>query len=468
MTAKIGNLKLPVRAAWIRELGCRLDAPPYVSGALEAKKILEALSVRKDNLSSLTDGYSGGIYSGPHFIRNYVDSDVHGVRFLTAGTMLLADLSTLPFLRKRDATSHKLAHLELKPGMTLISCSGTIGRTAYCRSDMEGIWGSQDVIKVNPNPNLVPAGYVFAFLSSKFGMPIVTGSTYGSIIPHLEPEHLFELPIPRFGRSLEQKVHNKIETASRLRAEAGEARLHLRAEVGELIGWVQQPLNKTPSVVPSSRLRRRLDGFYHGRTVDDARMKLANHERSKMLGDLVCEVFEPNRGARRKVDDARFGIPFLSSSSVFRLEPTAEYLISKSSPNLDRLIVKDTDLLLPRSGQLGGIIGRAVMPLSGNIGSAASEHLVRVRCKSKKDAHYLWAILASQAGYYAAIGTAFGTSIPSLDCELLSNLSVPWLHDNDRMRLSNASLMLHGLLADAIVEERAAIALVEQAIEENA
>src|SRR5690606_27718476 len=115
--------------------------------------------------------------------------------------------------------------------------------------------------------------------------------------------------------------------------------------------------------------------------------------------------------------------PFLSSSEVFSLDPTGEYLISKRRTNaLDRLIVGANDLLLPRSGQLGGIIGRAVLPLPTNYGHAASEHLVRVRCKSPEDAYYLWAVFASDPGYYATIGTAYGSSIPSLDCSLINEL----------------------------------------------
>ena len=41
---KIVNLKNPVMASWLREQGFRLDAPPFLSGAIEARKLLEAES----------------------------------------------------------------------------------------------------------------------------------------------------------------------------------------------------------------------------------------------------------------------------------------------------------------------------------------------------------------------------------------------------------------------------------------
>jgi type I restriction enzyme S subunit len=169
------------------------------------------------------------------------------------------------------------------------------------------------------------------------------------------------------------------------------------------------------------------------------------------------------------VDDPAFGVPFLSSSEVFRLDPQGEYLISrKNTPHLETLIVTKRDLLIPRSGQIGGIIGRAVMPLPTYYDHAASEHLVRIRCRSYDDACYLWAILASEPGYWAAVGTAFGSSIPSLDTELLSSLSVPFVKGKQRtsiIELVNDSVTKQ---SEAIHAERQAVEIVEKAIEEAA
>lgn len=128
--------------------GYRLDCSPYLGGALETKILLEKLPLRKDPLHTLTKGFDGGIYNGPQFVRNYVESAEHGVPFMTGSSMQLADLSNLPMLSRRDAHGTKLRHLELQPGMVLISCSGTIGKMAYARQDMKGIWSSQDVLKI--------------------------------------------------------------------------------------------------------------------------------------------------------------------------------------------------------------------------------------------------------------------------------------------------------------------------------
>ena len=69
---KIVNLKNPVMASWLREQGFRLDAPPFLSGAIEARKLLERLPVKKEPLASLTQGHNGGIFNWPKSSRNYV------------------------------------------------------------------------------------------------------------------------------------------------------------------------------------------------------------------------------------------------------------------------------------------------------------------------------------------------------------------------------------------------------------
>ena len=456
-----------VRSNWLEEGGRRLDCNPYMSGALEARDTLRQLTVRKDPLDTLTAGYAGGIYNGPMFKRNYVDSPKHGVPFISSGTMLLADLSSLPLLRRKDAESSRLSYLRLQPGMTMISCSGTIGRMTYVRPDMDAVWSSQDVLKVVPDPARIPPGYLYAFLSSRYGVPLVVSGTYGAIIQHIEPEHIADLPVPRFDEGFERQIASEIEEAAAQRTIAASKRKTALALFERRIGWSGSGDAPLVNKALASEVLRRLDAFHHSSKVNFSRNVLKKF-RGICLEECVEQVFEPNRGSRLKVTDPDFGVPFLSSSTVFELNPCAEYLVSRSrTPNLENLLLTSRDVLLPRSGQLGGIIGRAVMPLPRSVGSAGSEHLVRVRCRSESDAAYLWAVLASEPGYWAVVGTAFGTSIPSLDAGLISDLYVPWLKDPERAEISE--LVQEAITAQdtGIAFEASALAKLEEKIREG-
>lgn len=450
-----------VQSSWLARDGRRLDCGPYMSGALEAKVLLESLTVRKEALRDVTAGGMAGIFNGPRFARSYVEDPNQGVAFLGSTDILNADLTGLPRLSRKQVAANP--RLIVHADWTLITCSGTIGRMAYARADMEGMAGSQHFMRVVPAPEKIPSGYLYAYLSSKFGVPLIVGGTYGAVIQHIEPEHIAELPVPRLGEQLETAAHELVVDAAKLRDVGAASQKQALVRVHELLGWQAIPATNITHAAASA-LGRRMDAFNHTPRVVRAREALGRSGAVR-LADKVDAVFEPNRGSRLKVEDPAFGVPFLSSSEVFRLDPAGEYYIStRRTPHLDKLLVSERDLLLPRSGQLGGIIGRAVVPLPTYYGHAASEHLVRVRCRRKEDAFFLWSVFASEPGYLATIGTAFGSSIPSLDCALLAEMSVPWFDDATRRALSDLVAAAVDANTRAIHAERQAVLMVEEAI----
>ena len=451
--------------SWLKRHGRRLDCGPYMSGALEARVLLESIEAPKVLLREVTRGGLQGIFHPGRIKRLWVDSAEHGRPFLSSSDILEADLSRIPFISRRSVAENP--RLPISPTWTLITRSGTVGRMAYCRGGMDGHACSEHVLRVVPDSERIPPGYLYAYLSSKFGVSLVIGGTYGAIIQHIEPEHVADLPVPRLGKRVETEAHELVIEGARLRDEATAAQQETLMRVAELIGWQDQVSTTNITCAAASALRRRMDAFHHAPQVLRARELLGGCGAVR-LADQTESVFEPNRGPRLKVEDPAFGVPFLSSSEVFRLDPSGEYFISKRrTPHLERLLVSERDLLLPRSGQLGGVIGRAVLPLPTCYGHAASEHLVRVRCRSKEDAFYLWSIFASEPGYLATIGTAYGSSIPSLDCDLLAQMKIPWFSDATRTELSVLVSSAVEANTRAIYAERSAVRIVEDAIEKG-
>jgi type I restriction enzyme S subunit len=454
-----------VPSTWLDRDGRRLDCGPYMSGALEAKVLLDLLPVKKVPLQDVCLGGRSGLVNAGRIKRLWVTDEKHGLRFLSSTDILKADVSDLQLISKQAARTNP--RLLIKSGWTLITRAGTIGRMAYARPAMGGLACSEDVLRVIPDAEKISPGYLYAYLSSKFGVPLVVGGTYGAIIQHIEPEHIAGLPVPRLGKRIETAAHELIDEAATLRDDAAKSQREALHRVQALLGWTAN-LGTNVTEAFASALARRMDAFHHAPRVVAARESLARGSTVR-LDSKVESVFEPNRGPRLKVDDPAFGVPFLSSSEVFRLDPVGEYSISRRrTPHIEKLLVSERDLLLPRSGQLGGVIGRAVLPLPTYYGHAASEHLVRVRCHSKEDAFFLWAVFASEPGYLATIGTAFGSSIPSLDCDLLAELRVPWFDDVIRVdltRLVGSAVEAH---ASAIQAERNAVRIVEDAIEQAA
>jgi type I restriction enzyme, S subunit len=238
---KIVNLKNPVMASWLREQGFRLDAPPFLSGALEARKLLERLSVKKEPLVSLTQGELGIFHAG-RIKRHWVIDPEYGVPFLSSTDILQADLSHLSLISKQVITENP--QLTIRKDWILITRSGSIGRMAYARPDMDEMACSEDVLRVVPNPDRILPGYVYAFLSSKFGVPLVVGGTYGAIIQHIEPHHIASLPVPRLSEEIEVKAHRLVREAAELRTRA--------AGTMEEAKWLLTQMSGMHNLIPTS------------------------------------------------------------------------------------------------------------------------------------------------------------------------------------------------------------------------
>lgn len=459
-----------VPSSWLDRDGRRLDCNPYMSGALEAKLLLERLSTKKVPLQDVClDGRKGLVNAG-RIKRQWVADEKYGLRFLSSTDILKSDLSDLQLISKQVARANP--KLQIKSEWTLITRAGTIGRMAYARPDMDGLACSEDVLRVIPAPEKIPPGYLYAYLSSKFGVPLVVGGTYGAIIQHIEPEHIADLPVPRFATAFETRVHDLVERAAQLRSEAARLLIDATAEFEKVakLPHLRVPPSPTPfdaGGVSSTALQARLDGFFHSRFHSDALTALAR-TRTKALAELSSGIVEPLRFKRVAVDDPTFGVPFFGTAPLFWTDPTPNYFVSRKMRNIEQYVVDKRCLLIPRSGQLSGIIGSVVLPYGDIVGGAVSEDAIRVYFESEQDAGFGLIALTSEYGRRQLKARAFGSSIPHLDVRHIGLVRVPDPGPEKRKALGAKGARVAELRDEACRVEREARALLEAKIEKGA
>ena len=465
-----------VRSAWIEREGRRLDCGPYLSGAMEARVLLERLPCTE--LRGLTHGYDGGLFNGPQFVRNYVFDSDHGVPFLSSSTMLHADFNHIDLLKRSDATSARLAHLRIEEGTTLVSCSGTIGRMVYARPEMGGLWSSQHAIKIVPDPARVRPGYLYAFLSGRFGQPLLTGGTYGAIVQHVEPQHVARIPVPLAPDNIQEEAHRMVTEAAAMRTQASAELRAIIRETEEAAGlapidrWSSGSSVESPdtSLVRASALGGRMDGLFHSsyhRAVLEPLQELPATRRTT-VGELAERVFWPAMFKRIRVEDPQFGLPFFGTSALMRSDPDASYLLARRTPGFGNLIVNETTVLVPASGQLNGIIGHAVLPYGDVVGSTVTHDAMRLFSPDEAVAGYLFACLSSEYGRRQLKVRAFGSSIPHLNEPAVAGVVLPRLDDVRIEQLGRRAFAVRTARHDAIGREREARALVERWIQEQA
>lgn len=465
---KLADPRNPVRFGWLKDQGFRLDSGPYVSGAYDARKILERIP-RVQPLRELTTGHNGGIFNGPKFSRLYTNDPEWGIPFLGSADMLESDFTYMPLLHKNVA--RQFPYLEVQPGMTMITCSGTVGRTTYVRPDMNGFWSSQHTMKVNPNTDRILPGYLYAFLQSRFGVPMIVGAAYGAIVQHIEPHQLVDLPVPRFASGVEEEIHRHIDAASNLRAKvqagivAATRDLFDSAGFPELLDlhWHDQPRDiafTSPQATATSlralnfspralRLAERIRGVPH-----------------RTLG-CICEDGTLRTGARfKRVDaDPGFGVRLIGQRQAFWDRPEGRWISPNEAPA--DIHQSDETVLIAAHGMLSEteVYGRSIFVTGTWLQHAFSQDFVRV-VSGQPDISgaYLFAFLRSEVALRLLRSMSVGGKQQEYHTTLLREMPVPECTPADRERITETVRQAYRWRDEAAEMEDQAQELLEAAV----
>ncbi|MBX3660987.1 MAG: hypothetical protein KF804_00920 [Burkholderiales bacterium] len=452
-----------VPISWVDRWGARLDCGPFLSGAIEAKIRLEQLRRRALPLRELVEE-PYGIYKGKLLRRLFVNDSKYGVPFLTSSGMLRADLSHAPKLSRRIAADDE--GCLVTQGMTMISAAGTIGRTVYGRSDMEGMFASSDIIKIRPRKASIPSGYLFAFLSSRFGLGLVTAGTYGSIIQHLDPVHISDLPIPRFAESIEHGVHELIERAATLRSSASAKLEKVSARFDETFGAANmERASPLVSIVPSSQIGARMDAQFHDPIVKSIQGRI-KEGRHVTIGDWCTRVYLPGIFKRIHIDSGDHGAPYFTGASLFWLEPLPKGILSRRTTLFDQVLLRQGTVLVQAFGQEGGLTGRPVWVGKHLDGVTTTHMLVRLETTSKERSAFLFGFLQSEVAYRQISSLTYGGSIPHFDEKNMAQVILPLFSDKEMTEVSTSVIQAVEARDQALDLEKKARATVEMAIEE--
>ena len=460
-----------VPSTWLENNGRRLDCGPYMSGAVEIHETLKKHSV--ELLPNLTFGHEGGIYYGPRSSRNYVVDADCGVPFLTTTFMMQADLTRLPLISAKEAKNRRLTNQRVKPGMTLITRSGTVGRTVYARSSMSGVWSNEDIIKIVAEPEKIKPGYLYSYLCTRFGVPFVISSKYGSIITHLEPKHFADLLVPRLGEVVEQKVHDLVE------------------ESAALLTKYQTNLNEATylyfdavglrDIVPSEWHARGADlGFAAVAGTKSLRALNFNPRFNRLcerikegswkpLGDL-CVPGTLKRGSRFKRVDAHpeFSYKLVGQKELFWLRPEGRWIARNFVP--DDVLVEQGSILVAARGTLGEseLYCRAAFIHGKLTENAYSEDILRVIGSEKEiERGALFAFMRSESAFRMLRSISVGSKLQDHHYAILPSLPIPYPPTDIRNRCNEFVIQAYEAREKALELEDQARSLVERAIEEG-
>lgn len=411
------------RRDWLSEEGLRLDAAGYASGGLEARDRIVGGQWRTVPLEDIAQ-----LFVESRFARTYVSDAAHGIPYMTASEMLLADLSDLRYLSL--ARTPQMHRLQVHEGWTLVSCSGTIGRTSYVRREMEGVAASHDVIRAAPRGAEVLPGYLFAFLSSAPAQAMIKQRTYGSVVQHIEPQHIADLPVPLLSEDKQWKVHDLVVRAAEARTDASRLLDEAASYFDSLAGPMPSRHDhaRDAGIVRRDSLAGRLDAFHHVGWAAEA----------ELLGDPLGSLADISVPNRMKLVLADRGLPFLTGVDVYQVRPRAEKRVARWIAESGGLVLNTRSILLQVDGQRYGLIGRPALAGDRLIGASASWHLARI---VTSEWGRIFAFARSHIGRRAILRRSYGTSVPAISASQLSKVRVPCLPSEMADKAEDALLL---------------------------
>jgi len=463
MIAGFKNARV-VRSAWLEEGGRRLDCNPYMSGALEARDALKRLPVT-EKLSQVTER----IFHAGREARTWVDDPKYGVPFLGSSDILSADLSTLPLISRKQVERNPL--FTLGENWTLITRSGTIGRMAFVRPDMAGMACSEHVLRVVPNPDRIPPGYLYAFLSSRYGVPLVVSGTYGAIIQHIEPEHIADLPVPRFSENFENKINLSVNEAARLLAEYQRLVIEATDELFQAVGLQDISTDEWHSKGVDTGFRVDSPDVTTLRALNfNPRFSVLKKNIESKPYKRLAEICLPDslgRGARFKRIDAEpsFAYQMVGQKELFWLKPEGRW-IAKSAMDSDALGVPGATMVAAQ-GTLGEgeLYCRAEFVWGPWTEIAFSEHILRVIAdESVMPRGYLFAFMRSATAFRMLRSISTGSKLQDHHYKMRGELPVPYPAHEIQIAIHNKIVMAYEARHRAVALMDKATKLVEQKI----
>jgi hypothetical protein len=467
---KLVNFEVPVESDWFDLPGSRLDSKPYLSGSMEAKALLEKLAMEKEPLYKVTQD----IFSGSRFARIYVEDPKYGVPFLGSTDILNADLSDTPNISQKIIEHYP--DLLLQEGWTLITCSGTIGRMTFSRPDMVGMAGSQHLMRVVPDPDKILPGYLYAYLSSKFGVPQVVEGTYGAIIQHIEPQHIADLPVPRLGSDVEDAAHQNISQAATLRCEyqsqvkAATARLFSSVGLQDITASEWHVMGRNLGFVHMLESDESLRAMNFNPRLEAFLTKLS--QVPHMLLRDICRGGDLQRGLIRfkRIDcEPAYGVKLVGQRELFWWEPEGRWISSQELP--DEVFMKNETVLIAARGTLGEheVYCRGEFITGPWLDYAYSEDHLRVRPGNPSiSGAFLFAFLRSEMVFRCLRSISMGTRQQDLHRSLLARLPVPMPDVTIRSEIEQLVRDAYKKRHEASRLEKEAVAMVEMAIQEGA
>lgn len=456
---------------WFAESDLRLDASFHLSDTNRLKLIYK----KSPFPFSTIDKQAKKIFSGNIFRRTYVSDPQRGIPYITGSDMMKSDIDSGKYLSKKQAIG--LQNLMLKKGWILVTCSGTLGNTLFTNELFEGRIATHDLIRIIPNNKDIKEGFLYAYLSSKYGYSLLTQSSYGGVVKHIEPHHIANIPVPIFPGDKQEAIHLKIIQSSDLRVEA--ERLlkeseHLLLNELKITQNKEQLFDRSEKIIGNIFTVNKNDLStlsFRARNYSPRKQKILEFSKKYKYQNLI-DVLEcsPTYGARfKRIEASNQSVELLSQGDIFNFKPRGRMISRKNIHNIENEFVKKGTILIPAQGTLGEneIFARAKFVWGYLENKLVAGHAMRFIPNPKIIGEgYLFTVLSSKMWFRLLRNSVYGTNLLGFIIPFLNEYPIPRFDNGIEQIIDEKVKNAYNKLTMSIDMENQAIQLVEKEIEQ--
>lgn len=369
-------------------------------------------------------------------------------------------------------TNTNIEALKVSLGQILITCSGTVGNISFVSETLNGKIFSHDLLRVKLKKEY-DNGFFYAFLKTYVGKQILKSNKYGSVISHIEAEHMNEVLVPLAPLNLKKKIHGLIiqsyanrDESNRLIDEATKIMIE-ELELPPIDDLKKEAFSYSKEInsfsIKLSDLNGRLESNYHLPIIK----VLENHLREK--ADLVKlenkEITENIVLAgvfKRNYVQKGHGYPFLGGKEITQLSPETDKYLSKITHKKryeKELRVKENWILVTDRGTIGKVV---IVPKHME-NMAVSQNVLKIVPKIYPG--YIYCFLNSDYGQILIKRQSYGSVVNMINDSSLGDVQIPIIKDREIVKKIDCLVLeANELRYQAYKQEQKAIEIMNREV----
>ncbi len=385
------------------------------------------LEINPQNCIELSE--LANVFNPPIFKRQFCQPSERAINYCQSSDVTNALEGSDVYINKKQA--EKVGSV-VKKNQILVTGFGTIGNTRLVNELSEGISYANNVCRIESNRKF-PYGYLYAFMTSKFGRSQLNKNASGSVVRYIEAPGIKRTLVPILPEEKQQQIHQLIVDSANLRVEANK----LLKEAVELIESnlgvkISTPINKFNSKKVSVKSlfdsdQKRLDSPVY---ITDSSNYLNSNFKFSSIDELGFNVYRPGIFKRIKVDKDN-GIPYIKGSDLNKSNPfnNCEFLSKTKTPFINEMILKEDQILFTCAGSIGEV--KLITKEFVDNPAIGSQDIIRIENKDNSmPIEFLFAYLKTKFSYDYIQSIKYGSVIERVEPFHVQSIPIQNLPDD--------------------------------------